>query len=107
MSNNDDKIHWPSVIYNEVFIFWLPLMLLGYLFGYSIYTGNTLLIVMSVSFFLGRISMEGTIRRRSTRIVSYDLMSIRVFERISYILIVFAVVIGIIMVLHQIKIIGR
>lgn len=96
-----------ALLYQESVLF-LPIVVLVSLLIYSFLTIDTLLVLLAISFLLPTIFMEKILQRnRVLTTASIDILTVRFFERSSYILFAFGCIIGILFAVQKIGLIGR
>ena len=85
----------------------LPILVPMSLLIYSVVTSNALLVLLAISFLLPTIFMERILQGYKSSSASIDILTVRLFERSSYILFAFGCIIGIIFTLNRVGLIGR
>ena len=85
----------------------LPILILVILLIYSLTTIDTLLVLLAISFLLPTIFMEKILQRNKLSIAAIDILTVRFFERSSYILFAFGCIIGILFAVQRVGLIGR
>lgn len=105
--NNKEKDSYKLILfaYNELLLFIIPIGVLAILLWYSYIAKDILLILLTISFGLPIIFMENMLKRRKFENASLDLLSVRFTERISYIFLLFGVIVGIIYTINKVGII--
>ena len=87
--------------YEEILITWFPVVVLGWLFYFSISQELVMLALISAIFLLAKVTMESMVKRRSADDVSFDLLSAQLYSKVSFSLILTGIILSVILGLQE------